>query len=109
MKVSVLKKVEGQYYAVITSLISESGGKSERMAGYIFAIDEQDAYNKAKAYCMDRYNCPMYKVLVEAITLATDQELAQNIPMAIDKKSFKEIESGDGLFSIEKELLNKLT
>jgi len=80
MRVNRINKVEGQYYAVITSIISESGGKSERMASYVFATDEQDAYNKAKSYCMDTYKRPMYRVLVEAISLAADQELAQNIP-----------------------------
>ncbi len=97
-----------QYYAVVTSVFVESVATFQKMAGYVPATDEQHAYKVAKAYCMDRYKCPMYMVTIEAIKVASDQQLAANIPIAIDTRSYQELMSSKGLFSVEREILEQI-
>ncbi|NRD80857.1 hypothetical protein HPT25_26370 [Bacillus sp. BRMEA1] len=94
------------YYTVVATVYVERIEKYQKMAGYVPALDEEHAYKVAKAYCMDRYNCPMHKVYIEALCPAKDQELATSIPVAIDTRSYDELVSGDGLFSVERDLLN---
>lgn len=95
-----------KYYTVVAYVYVERVEGYQRMAGYVPAITEDDARNLAKAYCMERYKCPMYKMNVEAVSEANDQELAENLPFAIDSKSYEEMLSSDGLFSVEEDILD---